>query len=323
MVGVGVLPFRPRCHHILDRQDERGVGDDAQLAADVGRPLGEHPGAVSRPRLGHHLSGRLALSPAEPLDPDLLADQVQERPDLQLVIPGVQRAHAGCLAHPVPILAHTRNDDGAPISRGEAAVAAHDLEARREAFDVPLPRSGEGLVEIVDVEDHPSLGRAEQPEVGQVSVAAELNDDPGPGSGGQVGRHDHRGPPIEGERGDHHPPAAEGDVLGDPGLGLLLEQRDGIGAPRRRLPPTVARPRGPRAGGPPPRHPLLHGEVLAPPGRGEPRIGPNLGVRSPRSACSCSGGPVRWGPRFHDASPVDVAKRFDRSWLMPGALVRA
>ena len=52
---VGVLPFRPRSDQVLDRDDDRRIGDDAQFAVDLVGPLGEHPGAVARPRLGHHL----------------------------------------------------------------------------------------------------------------------------------------------------------------------------------------------------------------------------------------------------------------------------
>ena len=47
----------------------------------------------------------------------------------------------------------------------ERAVATADLEARGQTLHIPLPRSGEGLVEVVDVEDHSPFGCAEQAEV--------------------------------------------------------------------------------------------------------------------------------------------------------------
>ena len=137
------------------------------------------------------------------------------------------------------------HDHGPAVGRGEAAIAAHDLEAGRQPLDVPLPRAGEGLVEVVDVEQHLPLGRAEQAEIRQVGVAAQLHGDPGHRGGRQVGRHDQRGAPVERERRDQHPPVADRDQLGYPARRLLFEQRDRIGAVRRGLPPSVARTAAP------------------------------------------------------------------------------
>ena len=53
---------------------------------------------------------------------------------------------------------------------------AGDLQARRQALDVPLPRPGQGLVEVVDVEHQAALRGGEHPEVGQVGIAAGLDD---------------------------------------------------------------------------------------------------------------------------------------------------
>ena len=69
----------------------------------------------------------------------------------------------------------------------EAAVAPGDLEARRQALDVPLPRPRQGLVEVVDVEDQPPVGGGEDAEVRQVGVAAHLHPKPGLGRRRQVG----------------------------------------------------------------------------------------------------------------------------------------
>jgi hypothetical protein len=114
----------------------------------------------------------------QPLNPHLLADQVEQYPGLQLVIPRAQRAQPGGPAHPVPVLAHPGGDHGMPILRGETAEPTHDLKAGRHPLDVPLPRAGQGLVEIVDVEQHPPLRRPEQPEVRQVRIPAQLDGDP-------------------------------------------------------------------------------------------------------------------------------------------------
>ena len=71
--------------------------------------------------------------------------------------------------------------DGArarPLVRSSSlklAVAAGDLEARREPLHVPLERAGQRLVEVVEVEDERALGRREAAEVREVRVAAELH----------------------------------------------------------------------------------------------------------------------------------------------------
>ena len=161
------------------------------------------------------------------------------------------------------------HDDGAAVGRGEAAVASHDLEAGREPLHVPLPRAGERLVEVVDVEQHLPLGRAEQAEVRQVGVTAQLHGDPAYRGRRQVGRHDQRGAPVEGERRDQHPPVADRDQVGYPARRLLFEQRDRIGAVRSGLPSSVTRPWCLLARGQAPGDSLVDGQVPAPPRRRE------------------------------------------------------
>jgi hypothetical protein len=45
----------------------------------------------------------------------------------------------------------------------EAVIHRSDQHARRESLDVPLPRSGERLVEVVDVEHQSPLGGGKSP----------------------------------------------------------------------------------------------------------------------------------------------------------------
>ena len=75
----------------------------------------------------------------------------------------------------------TRRPSRATIARrsfvGEAVVPAGDLQARREALDVPLPGPRQGLVEVVDVEDEATLRGGEHAEVRQVGVPAGLHRD--------------------------------------------------------------------------------------------------------------------------------------------------
>ena len=53
--------------------------------------------------------------------------------------------------------------------------APGDREARHQALDVPLPRPGQRLVEVVDVEHQPPIRGGEAAEVRQVGIAAELD----------------------------------------------------------------------------------------------------------------------------------------------------
>ena len=110
---------------------------------------------------------------------------------------GRTRHRASACRRPCASSAGTRATPAVDDRRGgrpgaNAAVATEDLEARGETLHVPLPRAGERLVEVVDVEHQLPLGRAEHAEVRQVRVAAELDVDPGPRSRGQVGGHDQR-----------------------------------------------------------------------------------------------------------------------------------
>jgi hypothetical protein len=95
--------------------------------------------------------------------------------DVDVRIPRLESAHAGRLSDPLPILTDPRHDDRAPVALAGPSVAARDLQARGQTLDVPFPWSGQGLVEVVDVEHHLPLGRAESAEVRQVSVTAELH----------------------------------------------------------------------------------------------------------------------------------------------------
>ena len=167
---------------------------------------------------------------------------------------------------------HARDDHCAAIGAGKAAGATHHLEAGGQAFDVPLPRSGEGLVEVVDVEQQLPFGRAEEPEIREVRVAAELHGDAGSRSAAEVEGHDRRRPSIERERRHQHAPVADREQLGHPARALRLQHRDRVGAIRRGRESRVPPPRGFAARDLPARDPLRDGEALPPPRRRERAI---------------------------------------------------
>ena len=151
---------------------------------------------------------------------------------------------AGHLAHALPVGQAEGHDGFGAHALGEAPHPPRHDHAGGEALHVPLPGTGERLVEIVAVEDELALGRAEDAEVGEVGVAADLGVQARARGAREVGGHDQGGAPEEGEGRDHHAPVADGHQLGHPGRGLLLEQRHGVGAVGAGLEDGVAVPGG-------------------------------------------------------------------------------
>jgi hypothetical protein len=119
------------------------------------------------------------------------------------------------------------NHRGPPLGL-EAVLAARDGDARCQTLHVPFPRSGKGLVEVVEVEQQLPLRRGERAEVGQMRIAAKLDPNAALWRTGEVRGHDVRRPAIEGNRRSGHAAAADRYELWHPLRGLLLEQGDGI-----------------------------------------------------------------------------------------------
>ena len=79
------------------------------------------------------------------------------------------------LREPLPVRAGRGEHDVVAHGPREAPLPADDVQARAQAFDVPLPRPGHRLVEVVDVEDEVALGARELAEVRDVRVATRLH----------------------------------------------------------------------------------------------------------------------------------------------------
>ena len=244
---LGGLAIR---HEVLDRHDERRVGDDPAPAALVGHQLGERTQAVFRERLVDDrrkaLDLSLARGPRRSVGLQLRAHLL----DVEAVVPGVQHRRVSRLQHLLAVPVAGGDEQCPALLIGEPAVAAGDLEARHQPLDVPLEGAGVRLVEVVDVEDEPALRRAEQPEVREVRVTAELHREVAARGGGEIGGHQQRGTAVEREGRHHHASVPDRDELGDARRGLLLEQRDRVGALIARGPGGVARPGGAHAGRP-------------------------------------------------------------------------
>ena len=101
--------------------------------------------------------------------------------------------------------------------------------------------AGQSLVEIIDVEQDVAFGRGEAPEIHQVAVAASLDLDSGVRRGAEIGRHDARRSPVEGEGRLQHAPIADGNELGN-AIGICsLQEGERVGAASVRRPCPVLR----------------------------------------------------------------------------------
>ncbi len=217
------LVLAPPPRDVLDGDDERWLGDDPQLPVSVLGQLLHRPETILRHRLG--ATALVALADAGVHRVPVLTDRIVE---VQTPVPEVQVPDLGELGHLRAVAPHSSGDGLLALALAEPVVAACDLEARGQALDVPLPGPAGGLVEVVAVEHEGAVGGSERAEVREVGVAAELGHHPGARMGGEVGSHDLRRPPEEGEGRDQHAPVADRYQLGNAGLRPLLEQRDRV-----------------------------------------------------------------------------------------------
>ncbi len=236
---------------LLDGDDQRRVADDAGLAVDEVRQLGERLEAVLGPRLGQVLLGALRL-----LRLGQRRHTLQGLLDVQARVPEVERPHSRELGHRLAIRAADGQVHGLALLVVEAAISPGDGEAGHEPLDVPLERPGKRLVEVVQAEDQSPIRRGKHAEVRQVGIAAELRLETGARGRREVGGHEVRRAAVERERRHEHAPVPDRDELGHPGRRLLLEQLDRIASPCRRLPFAEHRALDLRPGGPTSRRPL-------------------------------------------------------------------
>ena len=192
---------------------------------------------------------------------DLRPELLQDRLDLEVRVPHLEVAHPGEGAHRHAVLVDRVEHDLVLVLGAESVVARGNDHARGEALDVPLPGPGERLVEVVDVEHEPALGRREHAEVRQVGVAAALHGQTRAGRAREVVRHDLGGAAVEREGRDEHPPVADRDQLGDARARLVLEQIDRIRPIVRRLVFGMTGSRNLGARRLPARDPLVDGEM--------------------------------------------------------------
>jgi hypothetical protein len=95
-------------------------------------------------------------------------------------VPHVEILHGGEFRHGGPVALDGVAHRPILVLRAKGVVARGDQHARGQALDIPLPRTWQRLIEIIDVGDQPPLGRGEHAEVRQVRVAAALDGQSGP-----------------------------------------------------------------------------------------------------------------------------------------------
>ncbi len=237
------LPCHVLGEQLIDRHEQRRVGDDPRPAVHHPGQLGHLLHAVPGARLGQALGHRLALP--------LLELGFELRPQLVHVhvrVPDIQVGHRGEVAHRLAVAGDGGHDDLTALLAGESVAPGRDFQAGGQPLDVPFPGAGQRLVEVVDVEHQAALGRSEDAEVGQVRVTAGLHGQPGDRRAGQVAGHRQRRAAVVGERGHHHPAPAHRHQLGHTRLRLFFQQRDRVGPVRWRVKLRMAGARhlGPR-----------------------------------------------------------------------------
>jgi hypothetical protein len=122
-------------------------------------------------------------------------------------------------------------------------MAASNHETGRQAFEVPLPRAGQRLVEVVQIEHDVALRCGEEAEVGQMGIAARLDVQAAPRNRGEVLGHHRRRTAQKREWRARHPAVSNRHEVRQPILGLLLQDGDRIRPRSTWREVGVARPR--------------------------------------------------------------------------------
>ena len=235
---------------LLCRNDEWRITHDAQPAVDDGGELAQGLEAVPGASLDDDLRGtrRHVLGGPRPRLARRCLELGEQAGNVNVRVPDIQSGHPRQAGH-LPAIARSHFNGGGTSFLGcELTVPGCDDHAGGEPLEVPLPRPRQGLVKVVDVEHQLALRRGEQPEVGQVGIAANLGVQARPRRGRQIGGHDQRGSTEEGEWRDQHPPITDGNELGHPGGGLPFEEADRVWTVRPRAELRLGRSGCPSAG---------------------------------------------------------------------------
>jgi hypothetical protein len=107
---------------------------------------------------------------------------------------------------------------------------AGENDARGHALHIPFPRTGDGFIEVVDVENETAVGRFVAAQILDVRIAAELHEDTCMRLIGEIGSHDGDGTAEESKRRFRHPAVFERQKLWYASLRRSQENIDWIKA---------------------------------------------------------------------------------------------
>ena len=171
--------------------------------------------------LGEDLLGALACAPRHGTEYVVLVDPG---------VPELEVAHPRVLSHALSVRLDDAPGGGFAVGLVEADEAPAYDGARDQALEVPFPRAGIRLVEIVDAEDEVALRRGERAEVRHVHVAAGLHRESGDRRRRDVADHDRRGAPQKRERRRQHAGMADRQQLRQASFCLRFEDCDRVAA---------------------------------------------------------------------------------------------
>ena len=206
----------------LQRLDVRGQSSQDLLRSDLVYLVLQQDSEHRVERFSEDVSGALALCElmqvVEWSGPLGLAKHGAHGRDLQFtqhqVARKFQHRQLGELPHSFPVLSGERQYRVFALTFGVSRLAAGQHDTGSHAFYIPFPRSVNGLVEVVDIENQLAVwSSSERAEVLDVSVAADLNLNSGAGQLREVRGHQRRRAPVERKRRRSHAGVLERNQL--------------------------------------------------------------------------------------------------------------
>ena len=211
-----------------DPRDQRGLVHDVALPAARGRESRQR--AVARPR---------SCAPCGPRDlpaQRFLGRGLVQPVHVQALVRTQQQRLVREEAHLFAIRGDARGNGPRALRFARAVLPSGDPDAGDEPPQVPFPSPGMSFVEIVEIDDEVQFGRSVEPEVSEMSVAADHRHDARRRKRSDVGGHHVcRAAQESVWRGDHTADAYRNQSF-ESALVRELDLRDGVDAVRRGLP---------------------------------------------------------------------------------------
>ena len=205
---------------VVEGDAQRGLRCDACPPTPLGRQLLER--AAARPCLLLLLELHLHLAAVG------WFEVVDELVEARALVPDVEERQRGVVPHPVAIGVDRRRDRGIRLRGFHAVLPRRHHQAGGQAGHVPLEGTGQGLVEVAQIEVEVALRCGPEPEVQDVGVTAELDLNAAVRPGGEVCRHHRGGAAVEVPRRKGHALMPEPGELGEPDVILGQERVHGI-----------------------------------------------------------------------------------------------